>query len=278
VTVSSTEDRRADLFERVARLQERLAQPSTQIERQFGEALNGLQMALQELETAEAELAQQNEELMAVRERLEMERHRYRELFELAPDGYLVTDLAGTIEEANQAAAVLLGGSQSALKGKPFTVFIPQAERTAFRSLLREVRAGQALRDLELTVQRVGSAPVPVLLTVVKDEPKIGHPARLRWVLRDLSARKEAEARLRESEERLRHSQRLESIGRLAGGIATPSTTCWPRSASTASCSSTTWRRAAGCTSRRSRRRGSARRAWRVSSSPSAAGRCCSRG
>ncbi|HYG62155.1 MAG TPA: PAS domain-containing protein, partial [Thermoanaerobaculia bacterium] len=218
--MSSTDDRRAKLFERVAMLQERLAQPASPMERQFVEALNGLQMALQELETAEEELAQQNEELLFIRERLEMERHRYRDLFELAPDGYLVTDLAGTIEEANQAAVALLGTPQFALSGKPFSVFILPAERARFRSLIRGVGVGQVLRDLELTLRRAGAEPVPVLLTIVKDEPKVGHPARLRWMLRDLSARKAAEARLRESEERLRHSQRLESIGRLAGGIA----------------------------------------------------------
>ena len=39
----------------------------------------------------------------------ETERQRYRQLFALAPDGYLVTDMQGKIREANQAAAAFLG-------------------------------------------------------------------------------------------------------------------------------------------------------------------------
>nr|MDP9121394.1 hybrid sensor histidine kinase/response regulator [Acidobacteriota bacterium] len=39
-------------------------------------------------------------------------------------------------------------------------------------------------------------------------------------MLQDISARRATEEALRDSEERLRHSQRLEAVGRLAGGIA----------------------------------------------------------
>jgi len=58
-----------------------------------------------------------------------------------------------------------------------------------------------------------------VTLTVEPDE-RPGSPLRLRWVLRDITDRKAAEEELRVSQELLRHSQRLEAVGRLAGGIA----------------------------------------------------------
>ncbi|HWM93826.1 MAG TPA: hypothetical protein VN493_23910 [Thermoanaerobaculia bacterium] len=88
-------------------LQEQVAEPSSVSRRQLLEAIGALQESLQELDVAEAELAQQNEELIAAREQLEIERHRYRELFEEAPFAYLVTDASGMVEEANVAAAVL---------------------------------------------------------------------------------------------------------------------------------------------------------------------------
>ncbi len=45
------------------------------------------------------------------------ERRRYRELFDLAPDGYVVTDGEGTIQEANHAMGELLGVDVGNLAG-----------------------------------------------------------------------------------------------------------------------------------------------------------------
>src|SRR4029077_13217635 len=60
------------------------------------EVFQEFQTTLEELRVAEEELRQQNEELIATRHLIENERQRYQELFEFAPDAYLVTDMAGT--------------------------------------------------------------------------------------------------------------------------------------------------------------------------------------
>lgn len=94
-------------------------------------ALEELNTALEELQVAEAELHQQNRELVVARNTVEVERQRYQDLFEFAPDGYLVTDVAGTIREANYAAARMLN-VERLLIGKPLTTCMAETARQGY--------------------------------------------------------------------------------------------------------------------------------------------------
>jgi PAS domain-containing protein len=64
------------------------------------EAIEAVAVALQALHAA-------NETLIQTQQVALHEQQRYRVLFTFAPDSYLVTDLHGFIQEANQAAASL---------------------------------------------------------------------------------------------------------------------------------------------------------------------------
>ena len=61
-----------------------------------------LSEALEELSIMIEELHQQREELALTQQSLALEHQRYQDLFEFAPDGYLVTTMQGVIQEANQ--------------------------------------------------------------------------------------------------------------------------------------------------------------------------------
>jgi len=120
----------------IAALHERVAAEPAQTAEVLPELLEDLHTALEELHVAEEEQYQQNETLAAARLTAEAERQRYQELFDFAPDGYLVTDPEGIIQEANRAAAALLGVPQPGLLDKPLTGFIAEEERQAFRAFL----------------------------------------------------------------------------------------------------------------------------------------------
>jgi len=79
------------------------------------EVLESSFTAIEELQVTGEELHQQNEELIAMHNELETSRRRYRDLFQSAPDGYLVTDPAGIIHRANQAAEEVRTAAEEAL-------------------------------------------------------------------------------------------------------------------------------------------------------------------
>ncbi|MEH2220499.1 MAG: PAS domain S-box protein [Nostoc sp.] len=158
-----------------------------------------LQQAIAEISISLEELHQQNEELIATRHLVEAERQRYYDLFNFAPDGYLVTDGAGIIQEANHAAANLLNVRQSYLIGKPMSVFVHQTERQKFRQIMLQLQEqGQVKREELRIYHNEGSLDFPAELTAIAVEDNQGKTGNLRWLFRDISDRHQTQQKIRE--------------------------------------------------------------------------------
>ena len=222
-------------------------------------AIEEMRTALQELRLAEEALREQNDELAAAQVQLEKERQRYRDLFDQAPDAYLVTDTRGIILEANQSASELFGISCANLLGKAVATHVARDDRSRFRTLLNQLdqQPGRSTDSFQLQPRQ--GTPIQVEMTYALSPPSPGSPAGVRWLIRDVTGRvrigakiqelnraleskvaaqsadlsqaerlsrdlilKEEEARraAQASEAQSRHVQKLESIGILAGGIA----------------------------------------------------------
>jgi PAS domain-containing protein len=148
------------------------------------EVLKELSVALEGLRIAEEELRAQNEELIASRRQLEISHKRYRDLFEFAPGGYLITDEHGVIEEANYMAASLLDRSPSHLAGKPVTICFEQNDRRVIRYHLHELSAGATSRAFTVRASRDDGGMPGTLEIRIERQPAIpGEPARLRWLI-----------------------------------------------------------------------------------------------
>ncbi|MEH2240525.1 hybrid sensor histidine kinase/response regulator [Nostoc sp.] len=150
------------------------------------EAFEELHIALEELKIA-------SEELQATRMVVEKERQRYQELFDFAPDGYLVTDIYGTILEANCTATIHLNVLQRFLIGKPLLTFIAKSDHQAFFNYLTQLQQIDRGEEWEVRLQPREKVSFDVALTVVTVRNEEGKPVALRWLMRDITKRKNLE-------------------------------------------------------------------------------------
>ena len=98
-----------------------------------------LEATNEELLCTVEELSGTSEELVSQYQQLRYERFRYQNLFQIAPDGYLVTDASGKILEANQFVVDLLAIRCDFIVGKPFIVFVAPAQRELFYNKFNHV-------------------------------------------------------------------------------------------------------------------------------------------
>ncbi|CAN1209146.1 histidine kinase [Tumidithrix helvetica PCC 7403] len=162
------------------------------------EERNGLLERVSEsLQCTVEELRVSTEEQILQHRLLEYEQSRYQNLFEFAPDGYLVTDLSGRILEANQAILKLLAISHEFIVGKPLVVFIDPNHRDVFYSHLNQISSlDNTTTTWEITLKARQGIPFPAEITVTQNINLANNETQLFWMIRDISNRKQTEQEL----------------------------------------------------------------------------------
>jgi PAS domain S-box-containing protein len=151
---------------------------------------------------------------ISVEQALRESEERFRTLFEFSPRGMDLTDRTGTILDANEALARLLGYARDELIGRTFADFTHPEDVDADLDLYHELVNGERESyDLEKRYIRADGATITVHLTAFAIAADAGRPRRLIGIIDDITEQ-------RVLEEQLRQSQKMEAIGRLAGGIA----------------------------------------------------------
>jgi PAS domain S-box-containing protein len=132
---------------------------------------------------------------------------------EAAPEATLVLDLEGRVVECNPAVAAVFGVSREQVLGRDGFELVPAAERAAAQHVFERARAGERVEVEPLWRTRADGHRVRLSSMVFPVRDDSGAVTAVVSTVHDVTER----ARLTEA---LNQAQRLEALGRLAGGVA----------------------------------------------------------
>ena len=145
-----------------------------------------------------------------------------RAILKSAIDAIITIDGDGRIVDFNPAAERMYGYRAEQIKGKRLMDYVvPPEQRAGFLEDLARSLEGEGAGALDVRKERTGlradGSRFPHELTVTRLQ---SGPVLLTGFIRDLTQAKHAEAERRRLEEQLRQAQKMEAVGRLAGGVA----------------------------------------------------------
>ncbi len=157
------------------------------------------------VEWAKYQMATQQEDLREANERLET-------VIQASPFAIVSMDLAGNVKSWNSAAERIFGWSRDEVTGQ-IPPFIAGAQIEEFREKIERTGRGELIAGLERRRRRKDGSPVDVAIWTAPLRDAAGSVSGIIMAIADISERKKLE-------EQLRHSQKMEAVGRLAGGVA----------------------------------------------------------
>jgi two-component system cell cycle sensor histidine kinase/response regulator CckA len=152
---------------------------------------------------------------------LQASEEKYRSIVEGLEEGYFEIDLDQNLTFFNDPLCKILGYSRNELSGENARSFTsPATMRKMDQIYSRLQKTGEPVRVTDYDAISKTGASIALELTASLLRSSSGAPIGFRGVLRDVSERKEAEAKSQKLEIQVRQAQKMESIGTLAGGIA----------------------------------------------------------
>jgi two-component system, cell cycle sensor histidine kinase and response regulator CckA len=153
-----------------------------------------------------------SERVRADKQLRDSERH-YRELYEKANDAIYTHDLRGNFTSMNEAGERFLGYSHQELWGMNMAQLLhPEDVEAAQQMVARKLEGDLTNSVYEVRVRRRDGQylTAEISSTLIYQE---GHPVGVQGIARDMTERKRME-------EQIRQVQKMEAVGRLAGGVA----------------------------------------------------------
>ena len=153
-----------------------------------------------------------SERLRADTKLRESERH-YRELYEKANDAIYTHDLQGNLTSMNEAGERFLGYSHKELLAMNMAQLLPPEDLEHAQQMVERKLAGDltnTVYELRVRTKEGQYLTAEISSTLIYQN---GKPVGVQGIARDMTERKRME-------EQIRQAQKMDAVGRLAGGVA----------------------------------------------------------
>jgi PAS domain S-box-containing protein len=162
----------------------------------------------------EEELRRVNEELDRRKSReLRDSQNRLALIVDSSQDAIIGKDLEGIVTHWNKGAEHIYGYTATEMIGQPISVLAPKDRADEIPAILQKIRNGQRVEYFESVRVTKDGRNLNVSISVSPIHDAEGGVVGASTIARDISAQKKVE-------DQLRHSQKMEAVGRLAGGVA----------------------------------------------------------
>lgn len=140
-------------------------------------------------------------------------RGRLASIIDSSEDSIVGKDLDGIIMTWNRGAEHLYGYTAEEAIGKPIAILVPKDHPDEIPRILERIRDGQSVEHYESVRVTKDGRQLDVSIRISPIRDAAGNPVGASAITRDITTQKRAA-------EHLRQSQKMDAIGRLAGGLA----------------------------------------------------------
>ncbi|GEM_PF-640685 len=178
---------------------------------------NLLLKSQQELMTANEKIERYAELLEG---KIQFTEEKYKLLLEHATDAVIGSDIEGRIFSWNRGAETMLGYHSEEMVGQFTTILVPPDRKEEMRKMRALAVKEENVSNHETGMLRKNGELVEVVVTVSPIKDPEGKIVGLSTISRDITEKKRAQESLKKAEEQIRPTQKMDAVGRLAGGVA----------------------------------------------------------
>lgn len=146
---------------------------------------------------------------------------KYRTIIEQMEEGYYEVDLAGNYTFVNDAQCNILGYSRDELIGMNYRQHQDGTNAKIMYKLFNGIyRTGEPVASSDVVIIRKDGMKRFLEVSVSLKQNAKGDSSGFRGIARDVTNQKNAEDEKRKLEDRLQRAEKMEILGRMAGGVA----------------------------------------------------------